>query len=216
MSGEATDDAQDAPHSDGLPSGEEGRSTSTEERTYTAKELSDIKAAEGRKRKALEQEKDDLANRLKEQSEKLTQLEEQMRKTRMEQHKDNPDQLKRFETEWELEKKHREYEERERELQRQRKELERQQETINQRAYDITVNALASRYNMPADEIKDLGISDTEKLEKVVQRLAKATTRTDEDFTPDSGAMAGGSSELTPASVDKMSVEALTKKLYKR
>ncbi|OGN87681.1 MAG: hypothetical protein A2158_00075 [Chloroflexi bacterium RBG_13_46_14] len=158
----------------GQTSGDKGGST----RVTLAKEehdklVADAKASSGRVRKIseLEREKTRLSDALNSATSRLDDLERRMEEARYNEIKDDPVKLRTYQDERSVTKRERELEEREKGFNKTKTELEDRIAELEKANTTSTVNLIAARYNLKADDLLDLGITDPEKLEKVASKL---------------------------------------------
>ena len=131
----------------------------------------------------------------------------------------NPDALKLYQLQRTSKEKEKELLAKGREINRREAQLQADSEVIRQLIRRTTLERIAKETGVDIKTLDELGIEDTEKLEKVAKLLSKNKTKAPETetITPDSGIASGGMTEpSSPDEFDKWSVEKMKKYLEKK
>lgn len=212
----------------GQSSGSKGGTTSKDKgKLYSDAEITKIKsdaaAGAGRQRKAAEQERDTLKQDLQSATSRLDALEREQNESRLAEARGDPDQLRAYQREQDTKKREREAGDKEGDLVRREAQLKSDLDELAKDKGVVHIAYTAAEYGLDEEELKSLGISDPDTLDKVAEKLAAAKGKGTgegegegegaeggeggegaEEFVPDSGEGTGAGGEPTAEQLSKM------------
>jgi len=195
--------------------------------------ISDAKAGEGRKWKAVEVERDQLKTEVGNLTNRLSEIEQNLTARAYEEARTDPTSLQQFNKEQAFKERERKVQERETNQTRGEAQLKADKEAFEADTGSTIVSVIAAKHGLEVSDLEDLGIKDREALDKVAARIkagkpAVAPTETDEEkatreakereegeFTPASelSSAAKAVGELTVEETEKSTMEALEAKV---
>ncbi len=203
------------PESQGTAEGDnQGTSETPTPKTFTEeqvkKQVDDALAKAGRdvkiledKQKALKQSEDEL----KQREFKLAEWQRTRDEEELESVQDDPDKLNVIQERQRIREDKRKIAEERKAIEAEKAQHAEDIRIAQETKREATIQNIASKYGIDAQVLKDLDLSP-EQTEKVAAKFSKArTSKTKDDYKPDSGETRGGTSRLTPEKAESLSME---------
>lgn len=224
MGDETKDTGQDTPQVVGQSSDSDEGTTSqakaaepTFSKAQVDKMLSDAKAEFGRERARLtresesaKQELSDVKGHLDSTNSRLEAIQSQIDRAELEKARNDPEMVKLYQQRRDVEKQSRDLETQRRTLARDVAQHKADKEAWESERRGATIEAIATKHGLKAEDLSDLGISDTALLDKVAAKVAgkkpggESSQEGQSDFKPDSGMSSGGIGKPTNEQLEKM------------